>query len=162
MTTEKEKDAEQLERRRDPGPTGTQYADDIENTRHKTILSMWLLAATSLLAVLSIVNTFVAADRAHDGDVQDRANQFENCVEVANTLRADFRMELRDIKERILIPVFADIRDTIPTGVESHDILNDAVVYMRDRIDGNVEKGIDSLEERIPDLDCEKRYPPLG
>jgi hypothetical protein len=82
-----------------------------------------------------------------------RENQYINCVRSANALRRQVRREFIGLKRDILIPVFSQVAHTIPKGAPSRRILTGTVVYMHKRIR--------TIENRIPNVDCAKRYPPL-
>ena len=142
------------ERRRDPGPTGKQYQADQENSRLRNILAGWALGGITALLALNLYGTFIKtpADRKQ-ADQKIRLSQYEGCVDGANGLRQQVRTEFVDFKEKAVIPVYAGVAATIPEGATSKTILEDSVAYLNKRID--------TIGQRIPNVHCRVKYPPL-
>lgn len=148
-------EALEQERRRDPGPSGTQYEKDKRDSKLRNILSGVLLFLTLILAGLAVANTFISAERSEQKDEDIRESQFRVCVNTANELRDDVRDEFVALKEQVLIPVFSGVAQTIqvPPPNPARTILVESVDYL--------ERRVKSIDERIPDLNCLIDYPPL-
>ena len=125
----------------------------VEQERIRNILGAVLLFLTLVLAVLSVINTTLAAHRSKQIQKDIRFSQYSACIKSGNVLRAQVKDEFIDIKRSVLIPVFSEIAQTLPPKSESKKILHDSVIYMRDRIA--------TINTRIPDADCDSLYPPL-
>lgn len=119
----------------------------------KDLVLYILLGLLALLAGLSVVNTFLAAERAKTTGEDIRESQYLACVQNGNKLRQDVRDEFVDLKEGVLIPVFSEVAATIPPDAASYKILTDSVALMKRRIE--------TIGERIVDVDCLEQYPPL-
>jgi hypothetical protein len=136
-----------IERRADPGPTGKEY-------RSRTILGAWIAVGIAILLGLNLYGTFVfQPHQAREEDRAIRLSQYVVCLTSGNALRDDVRNEFIDLKEDSIIPVYARVRDTIPPTDASFEILDDAVKRLRERVR--------TIEDRIPDADCQALYPPL-
>ena len=150
----------EVERRRDPGPSGTEYQADkdvvaqaVRESRIRTALTGAVLFVTLLLAGFSVANSIRASREAEERSFAVREGQFVVCLTTANTLREDVRDEFIDLKKSVLIPVFEGVADTIPPPSPSKTILDESVAYMRTRVK--------TIDGRIPNLDCLHDYPPL-
>lgn len=144
----------ELERRRDPGPSGSEYAEHREHDRTRNALAGLLLFLVLVLALLSTYGAFVTGPNdARNVAEEIRQGQYNACIKVGNALRDDIRNEFIDLKESVLIPVFSGVAQTIPDNVPSKPILEDSVSYMQRRIK--------TIDQRIPDTDCMDVYPPL-
>jgi hypothetical protein len=137
------------ERRRDPGPSGKAY-------RRNNVFSIVLLLFVILLAIFSVANTIIEAENTEDKDFAIREGQYDACVQSGNVFRDDVRQEFVDLKRQVLIPVFDGVALTIPGPSKpgtAKAILESNVDYLRRRIA--------TIEDRLPDTDCLRQYPPL-
>lgn len=135
------------------GVARADYEDDQDAVRRKEFVVYAVLVLITVLAVLSVINTFLEAERAKTTGEDIRESQYLACVQNGNRLREDVRDEFVDLKQDVLIPVFEGVAATIPPGATSKVILDDSVSLMRNRIK--------TIDERITDVDCLEQYPPL-
>jgi hypothetical protein len=87
------------ERRRDPGPSGTQYAADLKTSRIRNGLSLLVVASTFILAVLAMINALAATPKddavrgcqinrtAISGIYQRQIDQMTDPVTIKQTLK---------------------------------------------------------------------------
>lgn len=78
------------------GMTPEEIAEAERLHRLRNRLGWFLLAMVTLLAVLSLVNTIVAADRAQKQSFENRLTQVTACVANGNTLRQGLRNYITD------------------------------------------------------------------
>jgi hypothetical protein len=113
-----------------------------------------LLIGVSIFTVAQYQATSQKVDETQTAQVYGvREGQYINCVKVGNSLRRQVRREFVDLKRSVLIPVYSNIAATLPQGTEARRILTGAVVYMHKRIR--------TIKSRIPNVPCQKSYPPL-
>jgi hypothetical protein len=113
-----------------------------------------LLVAASVYLSFQYQETNQEIDENQQQQVYNvREGQYVNCIRTGNALRRQVRREFIGLKRDILIPVFSRVAHTIPRGAPARRILTGTVVYMHKRIR--------TIESRIPNVDCAKRYPPL-
>ena len=119
-----------------------------------------LLVLVVVLAFLSYVNQTDFNRQSQEQDALSidtqydmRLATFQGCVDNGNPFRAQVRREFIRLKEQGLIPVFKQVRQTVPPGTEVSIILDNAV--------GLLKRRIATIEERLPNVDCLESYPPL-
>lgn len=119
--------------------------------------ALLLLLLLAGLSVLSAIREGEENDQreidSKISDFQIRDSQRTSCENSANVLRQDIRTEFITMKEAVLIPVFTEVAASIPPSEPSAAILDQAV--------GLMERRIETIDNRIPDLDCADLYPLL-
>lgn len=136
--------------RRGEGMTDEELAEAERLHRLRNFLGWFLLGAVTLLAVLSVVNTFIAADRAEDNIQANRLTGFTACVENANSLRAG----LRNDKDRDIY----NARHPDPVVIDS---LNIPPAELERLIEKRVRQLKHTRDENFAPLNCLKIYPPM-
>lgn len=138
----------------DPGPTGSEYEADRKISESRARLGGLIAFGVLLLLCLNAYGTFIVNPASRkQSDEEIRFGQYEVCRKSGNVLRGQVRAEFVDLKRRVLIPVFADVAATISPDSPAHEILTEAVRYLKMRIA--------TIDERIPDANCAELYPPL-
>lgn len=132
--------------------------DWIINKMPRIVIALSAIAlALGIVATYTLIQTQEAKDKVDTNQTETvqalRENQYINCVRSANGLRRQVRREFVDLKREVLIPVFSRVAATLPAGAPAKRILTGTVVYMHKRIR--------TIESRIPNVPCLKRYPPL-
>lgn len=134
-------------------------------------LANW--APTGILFLVVVIAIFAVLNQAQDAEqsrdianaadkqirqgaidaFEGRLKQRKVCVRSTNEQRINLRREFADLKLEIIRPVFQGVAATIPPGMPTRIILEDAVARIDRRVKG--------LHDRFPRVDCSARYPLL-